>query len=201
MAMCTVQYVTTDIYCTFTGAVDEHTENKTALFPIKYWNCFERVKQGLQRTTNTAEGWNNSWNNALGRVHPTLGRLFRQIYSFAVASEFDIEQVQTVGSCFWNANECQQNLVHAVNIERHLNMCNTTVTLFFNSVQYEGGVATRRQKNKDVVNDAKIVKYVKAYNPDWNSRELLQYIERFSYLCTMTDVHCSDDSDDTDSDN
>lgn len=43
------------------------------VFKIEFWNCYERVLEGIPRTTNALEGWHRSLNSRCNIAHVNLG--------------------------------------------------------------------------------------------------------------------------------
>ena len=49
------------------------------MFAPSTWNCYERVLEGLPRTTNTAEAWHRRLNTIVGKHHPSFYVLLDQL--------------------------------------------------------------------------------------------------------------------------
>jgi hypothetical protein len=45
---------------------------RRAMFPVTFWNCHDRVNQGLPRTNNAVEGWHRAFQSNVGAHHPSF---------------------------------------------------------------------------------------------------------------------------------
>ena len=45
----------------YIGRRGRYNRGRSPLFPIAFWNCFDRLDQQLPRTNNPQEGWHNAF--------------------------------------------------------------------------------------------------------------------------------------------
>lgn len=77
---------------TWIGRPDRHGQRRLPLFPLRMWNCFETVEQGLPKTNNSLEGWHRGFQNQICGEHPNIWKFIEAIKREQSISELRIEQ-------------------------------------------------------------------------------------------------------------
>ena len=57
---------------TYIGRFRRNAPRRPLLFPIDLWNMFNRTAEGLRRTNNNIEAWQNSFQANVSSTHPTF---------------------------------------------------------------------------------------------------------------------------------
>ena len=61
-------------------------------FDIQMWNVYDRIGSDLPRTTNSLEGWHQTFNKRVSITHPTFSKLVKKIKDEQASTEFILEQ-------------------------------------------------------------------------------------------------------------
>ncbi|OXA47628.1 hypothetical protein Fcan01_17938 [Folsomia candida] len=77
---------------TWIGGFDRRGNRKPPLFSIESWNCYDSVIQGLLKTNNFCEGFNNAFSSMLSAHHPTLDRFTQDLLKRQRLTECTMEQ-------------------------------------------------------------------------------------------------------------
>lgn len=57
------------------GSLAGTLQRRRATFPADLWNCHVATMENQPRTNNVCEGWNNSFRNLIGYMHPSIWKL------------------------------------------------------------------------------------------------------------------------------
>ena len=78
---------------TFIGTPNRNRPRKQPLFPVKLWNCWDQLKGGLPRTTNSVEAWHRAFQQIVASCHPEVYKFFEILKNEQGHQEVLLEQV------------------------------------------------------------------------------------------------------------
>lgn len=67
-------------------------KRRPPLFPVKTWNVHDRTLEGLARTNNLTEGWNNRFGHIVNMKHPSIFHLIKKMRQELAADCTKLEQ-------------------------------------------------------------------------------------------------------------
>lgn len=77
---------------TWIGRPDRGNRRRPPRFPLRLWNCYETVLQGLPKTNNSIEGWHHGFQSQIAAQHPNIWKFISAIKREQSLNELRIEQ-------------------------------------------------------------------------------------------------------------
>lgn len=78
---------------TWVGPVRRNVRRQP-LYPVVWWNVYQRVLDDRARTNNSIEGWHRAFDQRVSCTHPSLRRLSEKLRKEQASFELLVEQFQ-----------------------------------------------------------------------------------------------------------